>query len=180
MHDIRQVPRLEDLPYASSPPIEFTYSSEAPFASGMYTWSDPPSSLTPNRPVMANCLYFFRSVTFIADIQEVDYVSDVVDIPKFQMYLRSTGKTILFREPIYMVKYFQNFDYRLTWISQQDNDTLFAAFSGVLNQSIGTVGKAGIKLTAIISAQEIVDQGYIRMFKELYPELHDESGRGRF
>jgi len=179
MSNHRQVPRLEDLPYSSSPPIEFTYTSSAPFASGKYTWNDPPSSLTPNRPVMANCLYYFRSITFIADIQELDYVSDVVTVPKFQMYLRSTGKTILFREPIYMVKYFQNFDYRLTWISQKDEDILYAGFTGVLDQSTNTVGKADISLTTIISAQEIVDQGFIRMFKDMYPAVHHES-RGEY
>jgi hypothetical protein len=176
MDQIHQVARLEDLPYSSSPPIEFTYTSPAPFASGKYTWNDPPSFLTPDRPLMANCVYYFRSITFIADIQEVDYVSDIVAIPKFQMYLRGTGKTILFREPIYMVKYFQNFDYRLTWITQKEDDKLYAGFQGLLNQSSGTVGKAAIKLTAIISAQEIVDQGFVKMFKAQYPEVKDRGG----
>lgn len=170
MSHIHQVPRLEDLPYSSSPPIEFTYISSAPFLSGKYRWADPPSPLTPNRPIMANSLYFFRSMTFIADITELDYVSDIVVIPKFQMYLKSSGKTILFREPIYMVKYFQNFDYRLCWLTQNEKDTLFAGFSGTLDQSAGTVGKDSITLTTIISAQEIVDQGFIRMFRETYPD----------
>jgi hypothetical protein len=170
---IQQVPRLEDLPYISSPPIQFTYTSPAVFAAGKYTWNDPASPLNPNRPILANCLYYFRSITFVADIAEQDFIANSVpgSVPKFQMFLRSTGKQILFREPVTMAKYLQNFDYRLVWLTQNDDDVLTASFSGILNQSIGTIGKTPINLSAVISAQEIVDTGYIRMFKEKYPDI---------
>jgi hypothetical protein len=166
---IQMVPRIEDLPYYKSPPIEFTYTSSAPFAAGKYTWADRPSALTPNRPLMVNSLYYFRSITLSADIEETDFTSAIVTIPQFQMYLKSRAKTILFREPVYMLKFMQNFDYRFAWITQQVNDQLFASFNGVINQTPGTVGKDPLKLTAIISAQEVVDEGFIKLFKETYP-----------
>lgn len=173
MNTLHQVPRLEDLPYVSSPPIQFTYTSPTAFTAGRYTWNDPASPLVPNRPILANCLYYFRSISFVADISEQDYIANSIPtaVPKFQMYLRSTGKQILFREPVIMVKYLANFDYRLVWLTQNDDDVLTASFSGILNQSIGTVGKTPINLTAVISAQEIVDTGYITMFKEKYPDI---------
>jgi hypothetical protein len=173
MQDIRQIPRLEDLPYISSPPIQFTYTSPTLFTSGRYTWNGQASSLVPNRPILANCLYYFRSITFSADIAEQDFIANSVpgSAPSFQMYLRSSGQQILFREPVLMAKYLQNFDYRLVWLTQNDDDILYASFAGILNQSSGTVGKAAINLSAVISAQEIVDTGYIRMFKEQYPDV---------
>lgn len=164
-----RVPRIEDLPYNSSPPIEFVYRSSAAFNAGFYTWSDAPSVLTPDRPLMENVLYYFRNVTMSADIEELDFTSCIVTIPKFQMYLKSTNKAILFREPVYMVKYFQNFEYRFTWITQRKNDQLFASFYGRLNQNANLVGKTPITLMAIFSAQEIVDEKFVEKFRKGYP-----------
>jgi hypothetical protein len=180
MNNTCQVPRLEDLPYISSPPIQFVYTSPAAFSSGLYTWNDPAGLLSPERPILANCLYYFRSITFTADIAEQDFIANSVpgNIPRFQMFLRSTGSQILFREPVIMSKYLQNFDYRLVWLTNTDEDELYAAFTGLLNQSVGTVGKASINLTAIISAQEIVDTGYIKMFREQYPEVKNPKKAG--
>lgn len=163
------VPRLEDLPYYTSPPIEFTYTSSASIAAGKYTWADGPTALTPDRPLMVNSLYYFRSITFSADIDEVDFTSNIVTVPSFQMYLKSRAKTILFREPVYMVKYLQNFDYRYVWKTQVEGDQLFASFKGVLAQGAGLVGKNPLKLTAVISVQEIVDEGFVKAFKQTYP-----------
>ncbi len=168
-----RVPRIEDLPYMSSPPIEFTYESTVSVSAGTYTWADTPTELTPNRPLMENCLYYFRNVTLAADIEELDFSANNTTIPKFQMYLKSRAKAILFREPVYMVKFLQNFDYRFAWVTQQKNDKLYASFNGVVTQGASLVGKASITLTAIISAQEIVDENFVKLFLKQYPE----SGR---
>jgi len=165
----KKVPRIEDLPYFSSPPIQFVYQSQAVFSMGRYEWSDQPTALVPNRPIMINSLYYFRNITLSADIEEVDFTSTINVIPKFQTYLKSRATAILFREPVYMVKFFQNFDYRFAWVTQQNNDQLFASFNGILNQNSNLVGKSPITLTAIISAQEIVDEGFIKSFKDMYP-----------
>ena len=169
MDSVRKIPRLEDLPYISSPPIEFTYQSTATLSLGSYTWANTPSVLTPNRPLMTNALYYFRSITLAANIDELDFTSNISSIPQYNMYLKSNAKAILFREPIYMVKFFQNFEYRLTWLTRQQDDQLYAGFTGILLQGPGLIGKASITLTAIISAQEIVDDGYIKLFEQRYP-----------
>jgi hypothetical protein len=163
------VPRLEDLPYYTSPPIQFVYTSPASFAAGKYTWADKPSILTPTRPLMVNSLYYFRSLTMSADIEEVDFTSNIVTTPAFQMYLKSRAKAILFREPVLMVKYLQNYDYRYVWKTQSNDDQLYASFNGVLSQGAGLVGKNPVNLTVVISVQEIVDEGFVRAFKQTYP-----------
>ena len=167
--NMQMVARLEDLPYYTSPPIEFTYQSSAPFAAGKYTWADGQVPLTPNRPIMPNSLYYFRSITLSADIEEVDFTSNIVTTPAFQMYLRGRAKAILFREPVLMVKFLQNFDYRFVWKTQTTIDQLYASFNGVLAQGPGLVGKDPLTLTAVISAQEIVDEGFVKLFKQTYP-----------
>lgn len=167
--NMQMVARLEDLPYYTSPPIEFTYRSSAPFAAGKYTWAEMQVPLTPNRPIMPNSLYYFRSITLSADIEEVDFTSNIVTTPAFQMYLRGRAKSILFREPVLMVKFLQNFDYRFVWKTQTTIDQLYASFNGVLAQGAGLVGKDPLTLTAVISAQEIVDEGFVKLFKQTYP-----------
>lgn len=168
MNQIPAVPRIEDLPYHTSPPIEFVYKSSMPFNTGFYTWANVPSVLTPNRPLMENVLYYFRSVTMSADIEELDFTSCTVTMPKFQMYLKGQQKVILFREPVYMAKFLQNFDYRFAWLTQRKDEQLYASWNGVLNQNANLVGKSPITLTAVISAQEIVDEKFISKFKKAY------------
>lgn len=169
MNQYHLIPRIEDLPYKTSPPIEFTYRSSAPFAAGKYTWADVQTPLTPNRPLMVNTLYYFRSITLSADTEEIDFTSNIVTVPTFQMYLKSNAKAVLFREPIYMLKFLQNFDYRYAWLTRQNNDQLFASFNGVIAQGPGLVGKDPVSLTAIISVQEIVDEQFVRQFCKKYP-----------
>lgn len=170
------VPRIEDLPYATSPPVQFIYQSTAALALGSYSWADAPSALTPNRPVMNNSLYFFRHITFSADVSELDFTANIVTAPQFQTYLKSTGNTMLFREPVNMVSFLKNWDFRFAWDSRQERsqdsqsqDRLLAGFTGSLLQGPALVGKGTITLTAVISAQEIVDQAFIALFKKAYP-----------
>ena len=169
MNTIPIIPRIEDLPYHTSPAIEFTYQSSATVNGGIYTWSDPPTALTPDRPIMVNSLYYFRSITLSANVEELDFTSNVGTIIKFQTYLKSNAKVVLFREPIFMVKFFQNFDYRLAWNTKQQNDKLYASFNGTLNQGASLIGKRDITLTAVISCQEVTDDRFVSYFKKGYP-----------
>jgi hypothetical protein len=163
------VPRLEDLPYWTSPPIQFVYESEATLALGLYTWDDAASVLTPDRPILPNALYFFRNISLAADIAELDYHGAIVTTPQFFTFLESDARAVLFREAITMNKYYENFDYRLTWSSGSGQEQLYAAFRGVLLQTPPLIGKTSITLKAIISAQGIVDDHYINLFKKEYP-----------
>jgi len=166
-----KVASIEDLPYWTSPPVQFVYESEAVLNAGLYQWSDTPSVLSPNRPIQDNALYYFRSATLTADIAERDYEANILTSPEFYTFLQSDARAVLFREPLIMNKYYQQFDYRLTWISRQSNNQLFAAFNGTLVQGPALVGVNSITLKAVISAQEIVDDNYIKLFQAKYPHL---------
>jgi hypothetical protein len=170
------VPRLEDLPYWTSPPIQFVYESAQAVVAGSYDWADPANPLTPNRPLLDNALYFFRSISLAADIAEQDYEANIVSafVPQFQMYLASDAKAVLFREPIVMNKYYQNFDYRFLWSAARGANQLFASFVGTMAQGPSLVGKGSITLKAIISAQEIVDEHFIELFRHAsYPHAKE-------
>jgi len=162
--------RAEDLPYGSSPPVQFVYESTATLALGAYTWADAPSVLTPQRPILDNALYFFRSISLSADVTDFDFTTNITTRPQFFMFLEGDSRATLFREPIEMNMFYQNFTYRFFWTSHQgQNDILFAAFRGVLIQGPGLVGKSTITLKSVISAQEIIDEQYISLFKAAFP-----------
>lgn len=173
MNQFPVIPRLEDLPYHTSPPIEFLYQSAVSPSAGSYVWANNPTALVPNRPLMENALYYFRSLTLAADLDEYDFTTNTTALVKFQMYLKSRAKSILFREPIYMAKFLQNFDYRLVWHTQAAGDQIFASFTGTIYQGTNLVGKQTIHLTAIVSAQEIVDEHFVKLFKNAYPGVHN-------
>lgn len=179
MNSVPLIPRIEDLPYNSSPPIQFVYQSSATLSAGAYLWQDQPAALTPARPLIVNSLYFFRSVTLSANIEELDFTSNITTTPQFQMYLTSRQKAILFREPINMVNFLQNFDFRLAWFTEQENDQLFASFTGRLVQGAGLIGKTSITLTAVVSAQEVVDDEFIDIFKKRFPVTKETVDIGR-
>lgn len=167
------IARLEDLPYWSSPPIQFVYESQANLALGNYVWADTPGVFTPNRPIRENVLYFFRNISLSADIAEVDFTSNIVTTPQFYTFRESDTQAVLFREPIQMVKFFEDFAYRFAWETHRVDDILYGAFTGSLVQGPGLIGKASITLKAIISAQEIVDDNFINLFKAHYPSTPD-------
>lgn len=173
------VPRIEDLPYWSSPPIQFVYESTAALNAGAYTWTDQPSVLTPQRPLVDNAVYFFRSISLVANIAELDFESNILSAPprvpvQFYMYLTSDSQAVLFREPIVMNKYYQQFDYRLVWSRAKGANQLLAAFTGIVAQGPTLIGKASITLKAVVSAQEIVDERFNTMLRDAsYPGRED-------
>lgn len=176
------IPRIEDLPYVSSPPVQFVYESTAVLAAGVYAWADNPSPLTPTRPLQKNAIYFIRKVTLAADVSELDFESAIVTTPQFFTFLKSDAESLLFREPIQMVKFFDGFEFRQAFFVKQavvdplsgfaagtSGDRILAAFRGVLLQTAALLGKADITLKAIMSAQEIVDQNFVNLFRAAYP-----------
>lgn len=165
------IARAEDLPYFDSPPIQYTYQSTAALQFGLYEWEDDPSPFNPDRPVMENALYFFRSFSFMADVDEGDYTSAVINIPEFRLFLRGDANAPLLREPLLMTRFFSQFDYRFWFRRGKVNEVLNAGFSGLLQQTPALVGKTNITLTAVISAQEVTDENFINLFTQHYPAL---------
>lgn len=163
---IERTPRIEDMPYYTSPPVLFIYQSTATVAAGQYVWNDVPSALTPLRPLVDNAVYYFRSITLSADISELDFTAAITTVPQFFSFLTGDANAVLFREPISMVKFYQNFDYRYLWSRAKGSNELRCAFRGTLAQIAALVGKVDIELTAIISAQEITDVEFANALKE--------------
>lgn len=165
------VPRIEDLPYFSSPPVQFVYESQISVALGLFTWADVPSPLTPLRNVMENAVYYIRSISLFADIEEFDFQGALVIAPSFQIYKPSEATVHLFKEPIIMNTFLRQFDFRSIYITAKTNDQILCSFTGVLAQTPALVGKANITLKAIMSVQEINDDRFIELFKEKYPHV---------
>lgn len=171
----RHVGRIEDLPYITSPAIQFVYQSTASLDAGTYTWADSPSSLTPQRPVHGNFAYYFRTVNFSADVDVNDFTANIVTTPQFKTYLAGDSNTVLFREPVNMVDYLQNFTFKQVWFPSRFDDVVSAAFEGSMIQGPALIGKSSITLTAIISAQEIIDENFVKALKEGYPRQEREN-----
>ena len=169
------VGRADDLPYWTSPPIQFVYESTQAVAAGSFTWADAPSALTPTRPILENALYYFRSISITADVSELDYTTNITTTPLFRVYKQSDSNAVLYREPFQCNKFYDQFNYPFWWSTGLQNDALLAGFNGVLFQGAALVGKANVTLKAVISAQEIVDDAFIDKFKQNYP-VAEETG----
>jgi hypothetical protein len=158
------VPRLEDLPYISSPPIQFVYESTTTINLGYYSWADDPKPLLVQRPILNNALYFFRSITLTADIEELDFTSNIVNTPGFNIFRVSDASTPLFRESVLMPSFIQQMEYRICWMSKRSDDALLGTFRGSMIQGPALLGKASITLKAVITAQEVVDKEFLNLF----------------
>jgi hypothetical protein len=168
------IPRIEDLPYWDSPPIQFVYESTAPLIAGSYYWNDPAMPLNPIRPLVDNAVYYFRNITLAADISELDFEANISTAPNFYTFLSADARTVLFREPINMNMFYQQFDYRLVWSRAKGANQLLAAFTGALLQGPSLIGKTSITLKAVISAQEIVNESFNMLLRDKgYPKGRD-------
>lgn len=169
--------RIEDLPYSTSPAIQFVYESTAYLSIGQYAWNDQPQLLTPNRPLINNALYFFRSLSLASNVSELDFTSAIVNTPKFYTFLLSDARAVLFREPVSMNKHYEIFDFRYAWRSQQADDKLLAAFTGLLDQTAALIGRNSITLKCSIAAQEITDEEFIKEFTREFGHSPEMPGR---
>lgn len=172
INHLANIGRAEDLPYFNSPPVQFTYQSTATLSLGSYVWADTPSSMSPVRPLIPNALYYFRNITLVADVEEFDFQAAVVTPPAFYTFLKGDANAVLFREPILMPTFLQQFDYRFFWMRSKSGNELFGGFRGAVVQSPALMGKGSIELTAIISAQEITDENFIKKFTNNHPDLN--------
>jgi hypothetical protein len=164
------VPRISDLPYISSPPVIFSYSTSANVAAGAYTFPGVPSALVPVRPVLANAAYYITSINAAADCDEGDYMSNVVTPPTFQLYTSSALNTMIFREPIPIVLYLRNISYRMIWIVTREAEQIFGSITGVIAQGSAFIGKGNMVIGGSVTAQEIVDVNFIKALKDFsYP-----------
>ena len=172
--------RAEDLPYWTSPPVQFAYESTATLALGRYVWNDAPSALTPVRPLIENALYFVRTVSLTADVEEADFTANLQVTPGYpghmiRLYSYLLGDpqgTVLFREPFHFNKFYDAYDFRKWFRPRRQDDEVYCAFRGTLAQGPGLIGKSSITLKAVLYAQEVIDNEFVKQFmSRTYPDL---------
>ena len=165
-----------EIPYFTSPPVQYVYRSTANLVFGAYTWADNPSPLyfpiagsagAVLRRVQSRALYYIRDITVKADIDKNDYPAALsAPIPYLSLHLRSQGRTSLFREPFVVPSFLENFQYRQFVHITQDPEEMLGSFRGALIQTPALIGKASITLTAVLSVQEISDHEYVNRFMQ--------------
>ena len=165
MNDTRRVPREADIPYFTSPPVQFNFQSTATLSVGAYTWNDNTKiAFSPKRPILENALYFFRSISVIADIEELDFTSNLTTPLQIYSFLKSDAKSPLYREPFQMDMFYRQFQFPFFWRRHMKNDQLFGAVKGVITQGPSLIGKSSITVKMIISATEVTNEGYVKDF----------------
>ena len=173
------VPRIEDLPYNTSKPVQFVYQSTCEIGqtstggvgvAGNWIWDDRAAQMSPVRRLGENTLYFIRNVTFTADISQNDFPPAIVTAPNFSLYKESSLEAMILREPLIMPAFLENFDYRMAVFTSDTQDQLLGAFRGQLVQTGALTGVSDITLTATISAQEIIDDSFLKSFRKGFPQ----------
>ena len=164
---------IYDLPYWTAPPLQFVFKQSAILTPGAdYIWPLHKEFFTPDIHLVEGALYYFRTVTFDADIAEDDYQAATVIEPVFHLYLQSESLTPQLKNPIALPGYFHNLTYESFYqpsITFGDDfmaptNHFLATFEGTLQQTANLIGKDAVTLTLIITAQEITDEGYIDSF----------------
>lgn len=178
--------RLIDIPYDTSPPLIFTFQQTANLLAGQYSFTGmgvAKIAFTPDRPILQNVLYIFNTISFAMDISPLDYSAAIATQPNFSAYVQSDAAAPAFRETIALPNYFANLKYVLALLGGQEpgqqypgstgsgtvqptaTNRLLGSVSGVLNQVGTLIGKNSITATIQMTAQEIVDPGFIECFK---------------
>jgi hypothetical protein len=180
---IPRVGRIEDLPYYTSPPIQFTYEQKADLTLGTYPFLlDSKSVMNNNTQLTDNSLIYIRNVSFYADIPQIDYqqalqlAAGTTNVPQFSMYMEGNAGSPILRNPIQLGNYFREQDYKLLIMPKYNPNNLLGAVSGTLQQTAALAGYSEINITIEFFCQEIVDDAFIEAITRKYPALKD--GRG--
>ncbi len=192
--------RLIDIPYATSPPLLFTYVQTAALAAGVYNFGGGSGTITkapftPARPILQNVLYIFQTVSFAMDIDVSDYEAAIATTPQFSAYTLQSGATPLFREALTLPNYLVNQPYTLSLIGASTTgasypgavapsggltastvNQLLGAITGVLNATANLAGKASIKAIVTLSAQEISDHSFVDDFRATMEKTATKDG----
>ncbi len=181
--------RIGDIPYASSPPILFTFRQTANLSAGFYDFGGVTGGITkipfnPDRPILPNVLYFFNTITFAMDIEQNDYEAAIVNLPQFSAYVQADSAGPALREPIVLPQYLLNVPYPLSFIgaatvnrnypgavapaiapSDSTTNRFLGAVTGKLSATASLEGKTSITAIITLSAVEIKDNAYIEGFR---------------
>jgi hypothetical protein len=184
MLDSKLIARIEDLPYWSSTPMQFSFTQSATITLGQYPFTAARASMEGEKNLTDNSLIYIRSISFSADIPILDYqqalqlVGGSTDIPAFYMFLQSDANAPTLRDPIKLLNYFDNQDYKMLIEPKKLPNRLTAFFRGTLQQTGALAGITDINLNIDIYAQEIIDDNFVAAIKAGYPALCENGFMG--
>lgn len=165
------IPRLPDIPYHTSYPHQFVFEQTAPLAGGVYEFDGTKATLTQQPNLIKDALYIFRHVTMTADVGVAVYEEAIGSSPGFTpltprvqfFYAQGTGAPI-FKTPIYMNTFVDNWEYTQAWQNQQSPQQLQGNWRGKIRQTGSLIGKPEITLKIIVIATEVTDEAYVNDF----------------
>ena len=177
----RRVARIEDLPYYTSPPIQFTFVQQATLTLGQYPFVLTKAVMGNTVQITDNSLIYIRDMSFSADISLLDYqtslklATGLTDIPRFSLYMGGDGGVPIFRNPIELANYFREQSYRKVIMPKYTPNQLLGSVQGTLQQHAGLAGVNEINITMELYCQEIVDDNFIKEFTQRYPLTGDNQ-----
>lgn len=172
------IPRIEDLPYYYSPPMQFTFTQSADLTLGQYPFLPVKATLGNNKNITDNTLLYIKAITFSADIPLLDYQqatklsTGLTDIPRFSMFLQSEASGApVFIDPIQLGDYFNDQEYKKLILAKQLPNRVSGFFEGTLQQTANLAGILEINLTMNIWVQSITDDDFINALRTRYPVI---------
>lgn len=179
----RRIARIEDLPYYTSPPLQFTWTQTGTLALGVYPFTlAAKDRMANNVQLTDNSLIYIRNISFYADVPELDYqqalklAGGTVDIPRLSIYMEGNAGVPILRVPIELGNYFREQSYRLLVMPKFTPNFLLAAIEGTLQQHAGLAGFNEVNISVELFCQEIIDDNFIANITREYPAL--KAGEG--
>ena len=155
------------IPVGSWPIItanSFTASYNTPTLS-KYDWA---VAANQNNTILALdewSVYIIERLAFTCNISEGDFQDNLVktDLPKLQLKTKATNQQI-FLTPQPFVNYFDNLELLKYFYTTQSGDELQGTFTGELNQSAATAGKATIDANVQLNIYRVTSTEWVKRF----------------
>lgn len=172
------VTRLLDIPFWTSPPLQFTFSQTAEIEAGQYNFEGAGQEMVGNKNINDNTLILINTMSFSASIPREVYQEALAlttlpntFIPNFNMFLESGRNAPVLRDPVELNDYFVSQVFTQLIDPKVTPNRLSAFFRGTLQQTAALAGISEITLNIQIFCQEITDDNFIQAVKKGYPDL---------
>jgi hypothetical protein len=144
---------------------------------GQYPFTAARATMTGNKNLTDNTLYYIKAMSFSADIPKAYYQeakklsTGLTDIPTFSMFMQADANSPLLKDPIVLQDFFQDQEFKLLKEAKISPNRLSAFFRGTLNQTANLAGINEINLTMEVWVQEVTDDNFIDGLKLKYPRI---------
>jgi hypothetical protein len=170
--------KIDELPYNTSPPIQFTYAQSAALTLGQYPFLAAVKNVMGyNGNITSNALYYLRNLSFACDIPELDYqqalklAGGTVNIPRFNMFFSKDAHSPIIPNALQLNQFFDGIDFKQTFSPRVLPNDLKGNITGTLQQTANLAGVNEINATVELFFQEITDDNFIAHFRKRYPEV---------